>query len=98
MSNCNLLDLLSEGRENAKTARELMLPLGFDNVREVAAEIARLRKAGTIICSVTDSDVKGYYLPSCRDDIIRFVRKTESRIRETEKMLQSARDFLQGEV
>lgn len=94
----NLIDLLSEGEANAKTARELMRPLGCDNIREVASEVARLRKAGFIICCAGDSGTKGYFLPANSDDVQRFVRRTESRIRETEKMLRPARDYLQGEV
>ena len=93
----NLLEFLSEGEENAKTARELMPVLGYGDVRDVAADIARLRKQGAIICSVTGSDAKGYFLPANRDDVVRFVRRTESRIRETERMLQPAMDYLEGE-
>lgn len=94
----NLLDLLSEGEENAKTARELLPLLGYDSIREVAAEVARLRKAGNIICCAGDSGNKGYYLPANSEDVKRFVRRTESRIKETELMLKPAIDYLQSEV
>ena len=92
----SLFAFLGEGEQNAKTARQLMQSLGYNSVREVAADIARLRKRKNIICSVTDANVKGYYLPANRSDVERFVRKTRSRIRETEKMLKPAEDFLEG--
>ena len=98
MSNYSLLDFLTEGEQNAKTARELAQALGYDSIREVAAEIARLRKAGTIICSVTDTATKGNFLPANSEDVKRFVRRTEFRIRETERMLKPAKDHLQSEA
>jgi len=96
--NYNLLDLLSEGEENAKTARELMTGLGYDNDRSVAADVAQLRKRGEIICCANDSGVKGYFLPASRSDVEKFVRRTENRLREIERMVQPARERLRGQV
>jgi len=95
--NWSLLDFLSEGEENAKTAQELMRVLGYESVRMVAADVARLRKQGEIICCVSDGNFRGYFLPENRADVERFVRRTENRLRETERMLQPARDYLQGQ-
>lgn len=90
-----IMDILSEGKENALTAQDISRILGYDNVRVVAAEIARLRQQGKIICSI-NGEHNGYYLPESDEDIVKFVVKTERRIQEITKALQPAKNYLEG--
>lgn len=85
----NLVDLLSEGEENAITTRELCKLLGW-NSREITLYINALRRSGKVICS---SD-KGYFLPSCLHDVERFYRHMTSRQKEIEKAKQSAKNYI----
>jgi len=89
-----LIDLLSRGQENAKTANELQSLLGYKTVRHVTREINRLRNDGEVILSNNTGDNKGFYLPETEDEILRFVRNMYSRIREIRKAVTSAEDEL----
>lgn len=86
----NLFGFLSDGEENAITTRELCKLLGW-NSREVTLCVHALRRSGKVICS---SD-KGYFLPSCLHDVVRFYRNMTSRQKEIEKAKQSAKTYIQ---
>lgn len=91
MLKSKIFDVLSEGAENAKTAKEIQKLLGYKNVRDVTSEIAQLRQKGAVIISNNSAECSGYYLPS--DDISEikhFVRSMYSRIREIKKAVKSA--------
>lgn len=59
-ADCQLLDLLPHGPENAVTGRQLSRLMGLSG-REIRRRIAEARAAGSII--LTDG-AGGYYLPS----------------------------------
>ena len=89
-----IINLLSEGRENAKTAKELVNLLDYRSTREISKEINSLRNAGWVILSTTENDNPGYYLPSEKSEVQHFVRAMRSRVREIEKAVASAENEL----
>ncbi len=89
-----IIDILSFGKENAKSARYLQSILGYRYVREVTSEINRLRKKGVIICSSTDATSPGYYFPSDEKEIYEFVRQMDSRIKDMSLAVSSAKEAL----
>lgn len=91
----DLLEYLSRGQENAKTAADLQALLGYRTVRDVTKEVHRLRKAGEVICSSTREPF-GYFLPDNNKDIERFRRQMLSRIKQIAIALKSAEKFLRG--
>ena len=88
-----LLDYLSRGQENAKTATELQALLGYRTQREVTKEVHRLRKSGEVICSSTH-DPFGYFLPENNSDVLRFKRQMLSRIKQIAIAVRSAEKLL----
>ena len=92
-------DLLSEGKENAISAKDLTDLLGMGSVRELQQEIARERAAGAVILS-TCQDGGGYYLPATDREVREFIRTLENRGKNTLAALESAREFLrtQGDI
>lgn len=88
-----LLDYLSRGQENAKTAAELQSLLGYHTKRDVTKEIHKLRKAGEVICSSTHEPF-GYFLPENNSDVLRFKRQMLSRIKQIAIAVRSAEKLL----
>ena len=90
-----IMDILSAGKENALTAQDIGRLLGYD-IRGVRSEIARLRQQGEFICATSSKENKGYFLPESDTDIVNFVVMTENRIKETQKMVQPAKDYVES--
>lgn len=87
----NLIELLSEGKENAITASELAQIMDC-NSREVTLYIHALRSQGKVICSSRE----GYFLPSSLDEVQRFYQQMTSRQYEIEKAKQSAKEYIES--
>ncbi len=87
--NSLLMTYLSEGEENAITARALACILGASE-REVTRCINGLRCGGAVICSTGD----GFFLPSSVQDVEKFCRTMRSRQKEIERATKSALDYL----
>jgi len=91
-----LVDLLSVGAENAKTAKELCKLLGWKTTRAVTLEVHRLREVeNVLICSSCKSGQEGYYLHADRNDVADFSRQMHSRIRHIQKAVAGADAYLQ---
>lgn len=86
-------ELLSEGKENARTTEELVRACGFSNKRDLTIQIAKERAAGAIICSTT-SENGGYYLPATRSEVEEFVNSMSNRAKNTFKAIHAAREYL----
>lgn len=86
-------ELLSRGKENARTTKELIQACGFSDKRELTKQVARERAAGAIICSTT-SDGGGYYLPATRSEVMEFVESMNNRAIRTFKAIKAAREYL----
>ena len=93
--NIDLMQYLSRGQENARTASDLQALLGYRTQREVTKEVHRLRKAGEVICSSTHEPF-GYFLPDNNKDVERFKRQMLSRIKQIAIALRSAENLLRG--
>ena len=89
-----IVSLLSQGQDNAKTAKELQALLGYRNLRDVSKEINTLRNKGWIILSSVTGVSKGYFLPSTYQEVKIFVRTMYSRISEIKKATKSAQKEL----
>jgi len=86
-------ELLNRGKENARTTEELLQICGFSNKRELTAQIAKERAAGTLICSTTTEN-GGYYLPATRSEVAEFVKSMSNRAKNTFKAIRAAREYL----
>lgn len=80
-------ELLAEGEENARTAKELKDYLGLKK-RQITKQIERERRAGWPICaSVTDP--RGYFLAESRETLAAYCHSLKHRHREVGKTLEA---------
>ena len=87
-----LTDYLSVGEENAITCKQLSKYLGLSE-RDITIQINALRKKGELICSNTQS---GFWLPADDRDIEQFVRGMQSRIKDMQKAMKPAIEYLKN--
>ena len=87
-----LTDYLSVGEENAITCKQLSKYLGLSE-RDITIQINALRKKGELICSNTQS---GFWLPADDRDIEQFVRGMQGRIKDMQKAIKPAVDYLKN--
>ena len=87
-----LTDYLSVGEDNAITATDLARLLGVHK-RDVTIMVNALRKKGEFICSNTQN---GFWLPADDRDIERFVRGMQGRIKDMQKSMKPAVDYLKN--
>ena len=87
-----LTDYLSVGEENALTAKTLSKYLGLSE-RDITIQINALRKKGELICSNTQS---GFWLPADDRDIEQFVRGMQGRIKDMQKAMKPAIEYLKN--
>ena len=87
-----LTDYLSVGEENAITCKQLSKYLGLSE-RDITIQINALRKKGELICSNTQS---GFWLPADDRDIEQFVRGMQGRIKDMQKAMKPAIEYLKS--
>ena len=87
-----LTDYLSVGEENAITCKQLSKYLGLSE-RDITIQINALRKKGELICSNTQS---GFWLPADDRDIEQFVRGMQGRIKDMQKAMKPAIEYLKN--
>lgn len=88
-------ELLSEGAENARTAKELCQQLGIleKDWRTVSKAVERERREGKPICASSNSKFPGYYKPANREELERYINRLHRRAGEifkTRRALQKA--------
>lgn len=76
-------EALLQGRENARTTRELCKVLNL-KPRELTQQIQNERRAGQPICS-TNTGTGGYYLAESKQEMERFCRALLHRAGEIHK-------------
>ena len=76
-------ELLTEGRENARTGRELATVLNCD-IRDVTAQIETERREGHPICAAMHEPA-GYFLPANADELERYCNLLHKRAGELYK-------------
>jgi predicted DNA-binding transcriptional regulator YafY len=76
--------VLGVGRENAMTAKELARLFGLSDERIVTKEIQAERQRGVPVCASCGVSA-GYFISDSPDEITRYVRTLDSRIKEIHK-------------
>ena len=76
----SIADYLSEGKENARTGKEICNLLNI-TARDLTAAVERERREGQPICASTGSN-PGYYLAADRDEMQRYCNSLHHRAGE----------------
>lgn len=76
-------NLLSEGRQNARTGKQLADDIGC-NMRELTLQIEKERRLGVPICAST-GDNPGYFLPADDEELETYCASLDRRERELRK-------------
>lgn len=79
-----IAELLSEGRENARTGRTLCAILNI-TLRELVASVERERRQGQPICASTDGRRPGYFLAANKGEMQRYCNTLMKRAGEIHK-------------
>lgn len=80
-------ELLTEGRENARTGRELAQALNCQ-IRDITAQIERERREGQPICAATGEN-PGYYLAETPEELEYYCDRLKGRAIEIFKTRQA---------
>ena len=81
--------VLSEGRKNALTGREIKCLLALKDGRDVTALVERERRGGVPICATCDSKRPGYYLPQTPGELEAYNHSLRRRIRNITSTLDA---------
>lgn len=86
----DILDFIPKGRENAIKRSKLILLTGLSDrkIRELIADARR----ETVIINLQTGD--GYYIPTTKEEIERFVKQEEHRLKSIGYSLKAARRAL----
>ena len=87
-------DVLLFGVENAVDGQTLVTILGYRTLRELSREIQRERAAGHPICAAVAGDRRGYYLAATPDELQRYIKALDRRIRAVRKTRDACGDTL----
>ena len=86
-------EILGQGKDNARTAKELADALKC-NVRDITAAVERERRDGAAICA-SCGNPQGYYLAADPDELDIYCRRLKSRAIEIFKTRQALVKVLQ---
>ena len=78
-------EVLLQGAGNAIEGATLAAALGFKDRRALSKEIERERRSGQPICAAVAGNSRGYYLADDPDELQRYIRALDRRIREVRK-------------
>ena len=78
-------EVLLTGAQNAIEGATLAVALGFKNRRALSKQIERERRSGQPICAAVSGNSRGYYLADDPDELQRYIRALDRRIREVRK-------------
>lgn len=87
-------ELLSEGRDNARTGRELAQVLNC-SIRDLTEQIERERRQGQPICAASGEN-PGYYLAADAEELENYCDRLKGRAIELFKTRQALVRVLQG--
>lgn len=87
-------DLLGEGRENAKTGRELCDFLHI-RMRDLSAAIEKERREGQPICAAT-SEPRGFFLAATQGEMQRYCDSLRHRAGELHKTRRACLQTMQS--
>lgn len=77
--------VLLTGVENAIEGAALAAALGFKDRRALSKQIERERRSGHPICAAVAGNSRGYYLADDPDELQRYIKALDRRIREVQK-------------
>ena len=83
-----IADFLAEGKENARTGRELATLFGCD-IRTITEQIERERRDGQPICAISRGENPGYYLAADADELQNYCDRLKGRATELFKTRQA---------
>lgn len=70
--------MLSEGKENARTGKQLAALCGCD-IRTVTEQIERERRQGKPICAESRGENSGYFLAADKEELQKYCEKLRHR-------------------
>ena len=85
---------LLAGAENAIEGATLATTLGFKDRRALSKQIERERRSGQPICAAVAGNSRGYYLASNPDELQRYIRALDRRLREIRRTRDACGDTL----
>lgn len=85
----NFIKYIPHGEEHAVKLRDLVNLTGLSG-REVYKAVESLRRQGNVICA-TDA---GYFRPTNKDELRRYIRRANARVRSESILLHPARKLL----
>lgn len=89
-----IVELLSDGKRNAISTKELCRMVGVRDVRTLRAMVAKERKEGAVILSSKDG---GYWKPGSLKEVENFIRVYDQEAKSILLAVQSARKYLKAE-
>lgn len=92
-------ELLTEGRQNARTGKQLADDIGC-SMRDLTQQIEKERRLGVPICASTGEN-PGYFLPADNDELEEYccsLSRREKELRKTRKAMQKMLDERQQAV
>jgi hypothetical protein len=87
----NILDYIPKGKDNAITRAELTARTGLND--RVVRELISQARRDTVIINLSNGN--GYYIPTDRAEIERYVRQETARLKSIGWSLKAARRSLQ---
>lgn len=87
-------DVLLFGAENAVEGSTLAAVLGFKDRRALSKQIERERRSGQPICAAVAGNKRGYYLTDDPDELQRYIKALDRRIRAIRKTRDACGDTL----
>lgn len=81
-------ELLTAGRTNAKTGKELAAVCSCD-IRDITEQIEKERRAGIPICATSSRDNAGYYLAETPEELQSYCNRLHHRAAELYKTRQA---------
>lgn len=85
---------LLAGAENAIEGTVLATTLGFKNRRALSKQIERERRSGQPICAAVAGNNRGYYLARNPNELQRYIRALDRRLREIRRTRDACGDTL----
>lgn len=82
MHKISIVDYLSTGKENARTARELADEIGIRKTRPITLAIERARREGHPICAAVSGFYLGYYLAEDQAELKKYCYRLQHRAGE----------------
>lgn len=87
-------NVLLFGAENAVEGSTLAAVLGFKDRRALSKQIERERRSGRPICAAVAGNKRGYYLADDPDELQRYIRALDRRIREVRRTRDACTETL----